>query len=236
MAQKTAHDTDQLHIAADVRTEFGKGPARRLRRDGRVPGVIYGHGEDPQHVSLPGHQLMLALKNPNALLTLALPAGDQLALAKAVQRDVIKGFIEHVDLLMVRRGEKVTVEIPITYVGEARPDTVVNHELTVLSVEAEATHLPDGVEVSVEGLGVGDQILAGDVALPTGSSLITEPDQLLVGIQAAPTAEALEAELAEAEAEAGIEHEEAAEPAEGAEEPTEGAEDPGEGGDSADES
>lgn len=197
---------DLLHIDADIRDEFGKGPARRLRRDGRVPGVLYGHGADPTHVALPGHQLMLALKNPNALLTLALPGGEQLALTKAVQRDPIKGFIEHVDLLMVRRGEKVTVEIPIALVGEAQPETVLNHELSTLSVEAEATHLPEGVDVSIDGLRVGDQVLAGDVTLPRGCVLITEPDQLIVGVQAAPTAEALEADLAEAEAQAGIEH------------------------------
>lgn len=186
----------ELRIAAETRTEFGKGAARRIRRDGRVPAVIYGHGQEPVHLSLPGHATMLALKNPNALLTIEVDGNEQLALPKAVQRHVIKGFLEHVDLLLVRRGEKVTVEIAVHVVGEAAPDTIVNQELTTLSVEAEATHIPEGVEVSIEGRQVGDNITAGDVALPEGSSLVTEPEYTVVTIQAAPTAEELEADLA----------------------------------------
>lgn len=194
-----------LRISTEPRTAFGKGAARRVRRDNRVPGVIYGHGQAPVHITLPGHELMLALKNPNALLTLSLTTGDQLALPKAVQRHAIKGTIQHVDLLVVRRGEKVSVEVPITLVGEAAPDTIVNHELSTLTVETEATHIPEGVEVSVEGLTVGDTITAADVRLPTGTTLETEPHHTVVSVQAAPTAEQVEAELAEAQAEVGTE-------------------------------
>jgi large subunit ribosomal protein L25 len=199
---------DQLRIPAEVRSEFGKGAARRTRREGKVPAVLYGHGAEPVHLSLPGHELMLALKHANALLTIDLPDKQELALAKAIQRDPIKGFLEHVDLLLVRRGEKVTVEVAIHLVGDAAPDTLVNQDLTTLTVEAEATNIPTEFEVSIEGLGVGDHIAAHAVALPAGSSLITDPDHLVVSISAAQTAEALEAEMAEAEAEAGVERDE----------------------------
>lgn len=192
---------DELRIAADIRTEFGKGAARRIRRAGKVPAVLYGHGIDPVHVSLPGHDTMLALKNPNALLAIGLPEGDRLALPKAVQRDPIKGFLEHVDLLLVRRGEKVTVEVQVHVDGEPAPDSLVSHELNTLTIEAEATHIPTEIEVSVDGLTVGSHIAAGDVRLPAGSTLVTEPDHLVVSILAAPTAEQLAGEEAEAEGE-----------------------------------
>ncbi len=205
----------EVRITAEPRTEFGKGAARRIRRDNKVPAVLYGHGTDPRHISLPGHELMLALKNSNVLLTLDLDGADELALPKDVQRDPIKGFLEHVDLVVVTRGEKVTVEIPIHFVGDAAPDTLVSTDLNALSVEAEATAIPGSVDVSVEGLQVGDQIHAKDVVLPDGTTLVTDPDALVVNIVAAQTAEQVEAELAEAEAEVGIVHE-AAE-AEGAE-------------------
>ena len=196
----------EVRIAAESRTEFGKGAARRIRRDNKVPAVLYGHGTEPRHISLPGHELMLALKTANVLLTLDIEGKDQLALPKDVQRDPIKGFLEHVDLVVVRRGEKVTVEIAIHVTGDAAPETLVNLDTTTLSVEAEATSIPTGVDVSVEGLGVGDQIHAKDVSLPSGVTLVTDPDALVINVTAAPTAEQLEAELAEAEAEAGIEH------------------------------
>ncbi len=197
----------ELRIPAETRSEFGKGAARRIRRANLVPAVLYGHGQPPLHLSLPGHDLMLALKNPNALLTIATDEGDQLAIPKAVQRDPIKGFLEHVDLLTVRRGEKVTVEIGIAVHGEPAPDTMVNHELTSVTVEAEATHIPTGLEISIAGLDVGDHVTAGQVPLPAGSTLVTDADHVVVSILAQPTAEALEAELSEAEAEAGVERE-----------------------------
>jgi len=220
----------EVRISAEQRTEFGKGAARRIRRDNKVPAVLYGHGEDPRHISLPGHDLMMALKTQNVLLTLDMGGSDELALPKDVQRDPIRGFIEHVDLVLVRRGEKVVVEIAVHVVGDAAPETLVTTDLNTLSVEAEATHIPTGFEVSVDGLNVGDQIHAKDVQLPSGVTLVTDPDTLLVNVTAAPTAEQLEAELAEAEAEVGIVHEptdeeqaEAAAEGEGGGEAAEGA-------------
>jgi large subunit ribosomal protein L25 len=198
----------EISIKAEPRTEFGKGAARRIRRAAKVPAVLYGHGEDPVHVSLPGHDLMLALKNPNALLSITLDSGNQLALAKQVQRDPIKGFIEHADLILVRRGEKVTVEIQVIVEGTVESDAMVVTENGVISVEAEATHLPESVTVSVEGLTAGAQIHAAELDLPEGTTLVTDPDILVVNIVSAPTADELDAELAEAEAEAGIERDE----------------------------
>ncbi|MGH3472547.1 MAG: 50S ribosomal protein L25/general stress protein Ctc [Nocardioidaceae bacterium] len=198
----------ELKIKAEPRTEFGKGAARRIRRDDKVPAVLYGHGSDPIHITLPGHDLMLALKTANALLSIELDGESQLALPKQVQRDPIKGFIEHADLLIVRRGEKVTVEIPIVVVGEAAPDTLVQVEHNTVAIAAEATNIPSSVEVSVEGAAVGTQILAKDLILASGSELQLDQEALIVHVTAAQTAEALEAELAEAEAELGVEHEE----------------------------
>ena len=194
-------------MTAEPRNEFGKGAARRIRRENKVPAVLYGHGSDPRHISLPGHELMLALKTANVLLTLDIDGGTELALPKDVQRDPIKGFLEHVDLVLVRRGEKVTVEIPVHVVGDAAPESFVTLENSTLSVETEATQIPTGVEVSVEGLPIGSQIHAKDVALPEGTTLVTDAEVLVVNITAATTAEEMEAELAEAEAEVGIVHE-----------------------------
>jgi large subunit ribosomal protein L25 len=198
----------EISIQAEQRTEFGKGAARRIRRAAKVPAVLYGHGEPPVHLSLPGHDLMLALKNPNALLSLALDGGSELALAKQVQRDPIRGFIEHADLILVRRGEKVTVDIHVVVEGAVESDAMVVTETGVISVEAEATHLPESVTVSVEGLTAGAQIHASDLDLPEGTSLVTDPEILVVNIVSAPTADELDAELAEAEADAGIERDE----------------------------
>jgi len=198
-------------MSAEPRNEFGKGAARRIRRDNKVPAVLYGHGSEPRHISLPGHELMLALKTANVLLTLDIDGGTEIALPKDVQRDPIRGFLEHVDLVLVRRGEKVTVEIPVHVVGEAAPESFVTLENSSLSVETEATHIPTGVEVSVEGLPIGSQIHAKDVALPEGTTLVTDAESLIVNITAATTAEEVEAELAEAEAEVGIVHEPSAE-------------------------
>ncbi|GAA1550425.1 50S ribosomal protein L25/general stress protein Ctc [Actinomadura kijaniata] len=173
----------EVRIAAEPRTEFGKGAARRTRRAGKVPAVLYGHGTDPQHISLPGHELMLALKTPNVLLTIeGLGSGTELALPKDVQRDPIKGFLEHVDLLLVKRGEKVNVDIAVNAVGDVVSGGVVQQETVQISVEAEATHIPESVEVDVTGLEVGAQITAADVKLPSGVTLITDADTMIVQI------------------------------------------------------
>jgi large subunit ribosomal protein L25 len=196
-------------IKAEPRTEFGKGAARRIRRDDKVPAVIYGHGNDPIHVTLPGHDTMLAIKHggANAVLNIEIDGKVQLALTKQIQADPIKGHLEHIDFVAVRKGEKVTVEVPVHLVGEAAPDTFVQLENNVVTLEAEATHIPENIEVSIEGADVGTQITASQLELPRGSSLISDGDQLIVNVTQAISAEALEAELAEAEAEAGIEHE-----------------------------
>jgi large subunit ribosomal protein L25 len=196
----------EIKIAAETRIEFGKGAARRIRRDNKVPAVLYGHGSDPVHVTLPGHQLMLALKNSNALLTIDLGSDQHLAIPKQVQRDPLKGFIEHADLLIVKKGEKVTVDVRINVVGDAIGGNLVILENSTVSVEAEATHIPESFEVSIQGLDAGAQILAKDIELPTGSTLAVDEDLLIVNVTAAPTEAQLDAELAEAEAEAGIEH------------------------------
>jgi large subunit ribosomal protein L25 len=204
-------------IKAEPRTEFGKGAARRIRRDDKVPAVIYGHGNDPIHVTLPGHDTMLAIKHggANAVLNIEIDGKVQLALTKQIQADPIKGHLEHIDFVAVRKGEKVTVEVPVHLVGEAAPDTFVQLENNVVTLEAEATHIPENIEVSIEGADVGTQITAAQLELPRGSSLISDGDQLIVNVTQAISAEALEAELAEAEAEAGIEHDQAGDETEG---------------------
>nr|WP_239579190.1 50S ribosomal protein L25/general stress protein Ctc [Microlunatus panaciterrae] len=192
-------------MTAELRTEFGKGAARRIRRADKVPAVLYGHGTDPIHITLPGHETLLALRTANALLAVDVDGKSQLALPKQVQRDPIKHTIEHVDLLIVRRGEKVTVDVAVHVEGDAAPDTLVVVDRNSVSVEAEATHIPTEVVVSIEGLRAGSQILASDLKLPEGSTLIDDPEVLIVNISAQQSQEALEAELAEAEAEVGIE-------------------------------
>jgi large subunit ribosomal protein L25 len=198
--------SSEVKIHAEPRTSFGKGAARRIRRDNKVPAVLYGHGSDPVHVTLPGHDLMLALKTANALLSIEIDGTSQLALPKQVQRDPIKGFIEHADLILVRRGEKVTVDVRVLVVGEAAPETLVSVEHNTVPIEAEATHLPEAIEVDVEGLEAGTQILARELKLPSGSTLSLDEDALIVNISAAQTAEELEADIAEAEADLGVEH------------------------------
>ena len=201
-----------IKIAAELRTEFGKGAARRLRRADKVPAVLYGHGTDPVHLSLPGHDTMLALKNPNALLTLDIDGRkNELALAKHVQRHPLKGFVEHVDLILVRRGEQVVVDVPVHVVGEAAPGTLVSLDHPSIALRAEATHLPEYVEVSVEGLEAGTQIHASALTLPQGSQLDADPEVLVVNVTVAPTAEDLEAEVAPEEFEGEEAAEEAAE-------------------------
>jgi large subunit ribosomal protein L25 len=198
----------EVRIAAEPRTEFGKGPARRTRRAGKVPAVLYGHGTDPRHIALPGHELMLALKTPNALLRLqGLDGGDELALPKDVQRDPLKGFLEHVDLLVVKRGEKVTVEVPVQVTGDVVPDGMLDQQLVQVSLEAEATHIPQAIEVNVEGMAIGDQLLAKDLPLPSGATLDAEEDTLVLHVIAAPTAAQMEAGLEGEAAEGGAEGE-----------------------------
>ncbi|MDL4772352.1 MULTISPECIES: 50S ribosomal protein L25/general stress protein Ctc [Thermomonosporaceae] len=173
----------EVRIAAEPRTEFGKGAARRTRRAGKVPAVIYGHGTDPQHISLPGHELMLALKTPNVLLTLeGVGAGSELALPKDVQRDPIKGFLKHVDLLVVKRGEKVVVDLPISIVGDVVAGGRLVQPEVQISIEAEATHIPQEVELHIAGLEIDTQVLAKDLKLPAGATLAADEDILIVQI------------------------------------------------------
>jgi large subunit ribosomal protein L25 len=194
----------EVKLSAEKRTEFGKGAARRLRRAHLVPAVLYGHGTDPVHVTLPGHATMLALKHSNQLLTLDLGGGKtELALPKDVQRHAIKGLIEHVDLILVRRGEKVTVDVPIHLVGEPASGTLVTNELTTLSVEVEATHIPNAIELDIEGLEAGSRIHASDVTLPAGATLITDPEATVLAVNASTESdqgETPEVEAAPAEA------------------------------------
>ena len=200
---------DEIRLESDKRTTFGKGAARKLRRAEKIPAVLYGHGETPTHLALPFHDTYQALKNPNALLTIAVEGEeDQLALAKDVQRDPIKPVIKHIDLVIVKKGEKVVVEVPVHVEGEAAPETIVTVDAQYLELEADPMNLPDSVVVSVEGAEIGTQIHASDVTLPEGSTLVSDPETLVVNVTQQISAEALEAELAEAEEEAGIEHDE----------------------------
>jgi large subunit ribosomal protein L25 len=192
----------EVSISAEPRSEFGKGAARRVRRAHKVPAVLYGHGTPPRHVSLPGHELMRALKSANVLLRLeGLDGGSELALPKAVQRDAVSGALEHVDLILVRLGEQVIIDIPISVIGALVPDGFLDQQLVALSISAEATHIPQQIEVSIQGLQIGQAIHAGEVALPEGSTLQTDPEAVVVHITGAQTAQQFEAELAEAAAE-----------------------------------
>jgi large subunit ribosomal protein L25 len=191
----------QTKLVATMRTSFGKGAARSVRREGNIPAVMYGHGTEPVHISLPGHQTMMALKLANALLTIEIDGKDQLALAKDVQRDVLTRFIDHIDLVVVRLGEKVTVDVPVHVVGEAAVETVVTVENNTVELSVEATQIPENVLVSVAGVRAGTQILARDLVLPEGAELITDAEILIVNVTQAISEEALEAELAEAVAE-----------------------------------
>src|SRR5215467_11251539 len=174
----------------------------RVPRAGRVPAIVYGHGTETRHVTLPGHQLLMALKTPNVLIEVdGLSGRPQLTLPKAVQRDPLRGSIEHVDLIMVRRGEKVTVEVPVQVTGEIEPGGLLDQQMVRLAVEAEATQIPQGLEVSVEGMEIGAAVHAGDLSLPPGVTLVAEPEALVLHVLAAPTAEQIEAELGETPAE-----------------------------------
>ncbi len=203
-------------ITAETRTEFGKGAARRIRRAHKIPAVLYGHGNDPIHVTLPGHDTMMAIKHggANALLELMIDGTSQLALTKQVQVDPIKRTLEHIDFVAVRLGEKVTVDVPVHLVGEAASETLVVTENTTVQIEAEATHIPERIDIDIQGKPAGTQILARDLVLPEGSTLLLDPETLIVNVTEQQSEQALEAELEQAEADAGIQREE--------HEPTEG--------------
>lgn len=183
-------------LVAEARTQFGKGAARKIRRDHKIPAVLYGHGTDPVHITLPAHVTALALKHANALLSIELEGKSQLALAKDVQRDPVRPIIEHIDLVIVRKGEKVSVDVPVHIEGEAGPDTIVTLESNTVELLVEATRIPEAVVVSVEDLPAGTQIKAGELVLPEGATLVTDEDELIVNISG------LSAEEPEAGAEA----------------------------------
>ena len=189
--------TDEHRIDAETRTEFGKGAARRTRRAGRIPAVLYGHGTDPQHLSLPSLEFARVLREQgrNAVLTLNIGGTPQLALTKTVVTHPIRPYIEHVDLLVVRRGEKVTVEVQLVISGDPAPGTLMTQDLSTLEIEADAMNIPENIQVSVEDVVAGTQILAGSVTLPEGSELKTDPEALVVQVILAPTEEEMEAEV-----------------------------------------
>ncbi len=205
----------EVKISAEPRTEFGKGGARRTRRAGKVPAVLYGHGEKPQHIALPAREFAAAIRHGglNQVFTIDIAGGTTLALPKAIQRDPIKDTYEHVDLIIVKRGEKVTVDVPIVLTGEAARNTLVVSESTTLSIIAEALHLPDSFEVSIEGLEAGAQVTAADVPLPTGSELAVDPETVIAIVSAAQTVSEPEGESAETDAGEGGANEESSEEA-----------------------
>jgi large subunit ribosomal protein L25 len=212
----------EVRIAAEQRTEFGKGAARRTRRAGKIPAVLYGHGQDPRHISLPAREFTLAMRaGGNTLLSVAVDGKDELALPKQIQRDPVRGTIEHVDLILVRRGEKVTVSVALILIGEVVVDGLLNQDLNSLEVQADATKIPTSIELNIGALSIGAHISAGEVALPDGVTLVTEADHMVVSVLAAPTAAQMEADLAEAEAGAGIEHDAPASEVAAAPEPAE---------------
>ncbi len=195
---------DSNKVVAEKRDRFGKGAARKIRAAGKIPAVLYGHGIDPQHLTLPAHQLSLLLRKANAVLELDIDGASQLALVKDVQRDPVRQVIEHIDLITVRRGEKVQIEVPVHVEGEPFSGSIVVQELSTISIEAEATHIPEHVVVDVEGLHDGTHITAADIPLPSGATLLSDPESLVVTISlpAGPTAEETEEAEAAAEAEA----------------------------------
>ncbi|MFC5721670.1 50S ribosomal protein L25/general stress protein Ctc [Streptomyces gamaensis] len=190
----------EVKLSAETRNAFGKGAARRIRRADKVPAVVYGHGADPKHVTIEGHALWMALKTPNVLIRLDIDGKSELVIPKAVDRDPLKGFLVHVDLLAVKKGEKVTVDVPVHTEGELAPGgNVLEHILAALPVEAEATHIPEGVTVSIEGLEAGHTVRAADVPLPRGVTLAVDDDAavlqvVLAQVEAPPEEEEEEAE------------------------------------------
>jgi len=191
-------------ISASVRIQTGKGASRRARRDGKVPAVLYGHGTDPRHLVLPARELNAALRNSgtNAVLTLDIEGTEQLALTKALEIHPIRRNIQHADLLVVRRGEKVTVEVSVLVEGEAVPGTLVTQDTNTIEIEAEALSIPEQLTISVEGVEPGTQFAAGQIELPTGVTLVSDPEMLVVNVVVAPTAEELDADSTGEEGEA----------------------------------
>jgi large subunit ribosomal protein L25 len=187
----------EARIAAETRTEFGKGAARRTRRAGKIPAVLYGHGTDPQHLALPALEFARVVREQgrNAVLTIDIGGRPQLALTKTVVTHPIRPYIEHVDLLVIRRGEKVVVEVQVVVTGEAANGTLVTQDLNTLEVEADVSRIPENIEVSVQGLEAGTQVLAGSLPLPEGTTLRTDAEALVVNVVPAPTAADLEAEI-----------------------------------------
>lgn len=193
-----------VKLAAVARTEFGKGAARRIRRAHQIPAVLYGHGSEPLHIALPGHETMLALKHTNALLTIELDGKNHLAIAKDVQRDAVKSTIDHVDLLAVKKGEKIAVFVPIHVTGESAAGTIHFVETQTLHVEAEATHLPESIEISIEGLEAGTTLRGADVQFPAGITYLGDPEEPVLAVALPQSAEGEEegAEATESAAEA----------------------------------
>ncbi|ONI78105.1 50S ribosomal protein L25/general stress protein Ctc [Actinosynnema sp. ALI-1.44] len=201
----------EVRLAAESRTEFGKGAARRTRRAGKIPAVLYGHGSDPKHLALPALEFARVVREhgQNAVLTLDVDSKSELALTKTVTTHPIKNYIEHVDLLLVQRGEKVSVEVPIVLTGDPAASTLVTQEVTVITVEVEALHIPEQFELSIEGAEAGTQFTAADIKLPQGATLATDPEALVVAVNPAPTAQQLEGDSGEAVADEAATDEEA---------------------------
>ena len=173
----------EVRLSAESRTEFGKGFARRIRKVGKIPAVLYGHGTEPRHLTLVAREFSHAIKGgANTVLTLDLPGGEELALAKSVVRHPLRDYFEHVDLIIVKRGERVTVDIPVVLTGDAAPGSTVLTDANTLSIEVEALHIPQSLEVSLDGLEIGSQVLASQVVLPEGATLVSDPDTLVVAV------------------------------------------------------
>jgi large subunit ribosomal protein L25 len=193
-------------IQAQVRDSFGKGAARKLRAAGKIPAVLYGHGSEPQHVSLPGHEVALILRRANAVLELDIAGTTQLALVKDVQKDPVRQIIEHLDLVLIRSGERVQIEVAVHVEGEPQAGMIVAQDATTLTLEAEATHIPERLTVSVEGLGEGVHITAADITLPQGSVLISAPETLVIAIGGQQDADLGESAEVPAEADAAADN------------------------------
>ena len=202
--------SEDTTVHAELRENFGKGFARRLRAAGKIPAVLYGHGTDPVHVALPGHQMLLLVRRANALIELDIAGKSQLALVKDVQKDPVHQIIEHIDLVVIKKGEKVQVDVPVVVVGESFSGTIVNLDATSVSLAVDATHIPEHVEVDVEGLEEGARITAGELTLPRGATLVTDPEVLVVAVSVPAAAAADEAAEDEAATDAADADEDAA--------------------------